>query len=76
MLSSRLVFVLSKWLSRLMVGCFVVKSLLSGIYGESVRCLCGTPSGRQEMGVGAAAALSLVGFESSGSCHPGRCRGL
>lgn len=35
-----LVFVLSKWLSRLIGGCFIVKSLLSGIYGRIPRAVC------------------------------------
>lgn len=40
-----------KWLSRLIVGCFVVKSLLNGIYGSILRgCLCGMLGGRWEVG--------------------------
>lgn len=63
LLGSRLVFVLSKWLSRLIVGYFVVKSLLSGIYGRTPHgCLCRGPAVPGRWGVGPDVAPSLVGF--------------
>lgn len=48
-MNSQRAFVLSKWLSRLIVGYFTAKSLLNGIYGRILRgCLCGMLGGRWE----------------------------
>lgn len=50
-MNSQRAFVLSKWLSRLIVGYFMAKSLLNGIYGRILRgCLCGMLGGRWEGG--------------------------
>lgn len=60
-------FVLSKWLSGLIVGYFIVKSLLNGIYGRILRsCLRRMRSGRRE--VGRLLQLSRVSVSPDESC--------